>query len=170
MTIPTYDNATLYPRRKHPHHGTIGSNVSPPLIFLTVCTRDRSPILANPRAHGVLRDLWCDNSRWIVGQYVLMPEHCHLIACEAGHNKTPLGRWIGWWKQQSSIRFETGSLVWQRDFWDVAIRNEEMLANKIAYIRNNPMRRGPVGSVEEWPFRGELHRLNWTGGAGYDRP
>jgi putative transposase len=93
-----------------------------------------------------------------------MPEHCHLIAMEAACNRTPLRRWIGWWKQQASTNFEAGSLVWQRDVWDTTIRSQEMMAQKVAYIQNNPIRRGLVKSVEEWPFQGELYRLNWIGG------
>ncbi len=116
-------------------------------------------MLAQDLAHEVLRDLWTDNSRWIVGPYVLMPEHSHLIALEAARNRTPLSVWIGWWKQQASRRVGGGILVWQRDFWDTTIRTESMLAEKVDYIKNNPIKRGLALSENEWRFQVEIYRI-----------
>ena len=159
MKIWEYNNEILYPRRKHPHHRCDDSTDSYLPIFLTICTKNRVPVLAQDRVHTTLRDLWSDNSRWIVGPYVLMPEHAHLIVVEAAHNQAPLNRWIGWWKQQASVRVGGGVLVWQRDFWDTTIHTQAMLAEKIAYIKNNPIRRRLAQSETEWLFQGELYRI-----------
>jgi REP element-mobilizing transposase RayT len=95
----------------------------------------------------------------MVGPYVLMPEHLHIIVVEAVRNQTPLSPWIGWWKQQSSVQIGGGALVWQRDFWDTTIRTQAMFAEKIAYIKNNPIKRGLSQSETEWPFQGEVYRI-----------
>jgi REP element-mobilizing transposase RayT len=157
MKILEYSNEIRYPRRKHPHHRCSDSTNSNLPIFLTVCTKRRSSVLAHELAHDALRDLWSDNSRWIVGLYVLMPEHAHLIVIEAARNRTPLSMWIGWWKQQASARGGGGGLVWQRDFWDTTIRTQAMFAEKSAYIKNNPVKRGLVHAENEWPFQGEVY-------------
>ena len=164
MTILKYDNNILFPRRERPNHESSREASSPLPIFITVCTRNRVPALANARAHNVLRELWSDNSRWIVGPYVIMPEHCHLIVAEASSNETPLGMWIGWWKQRSSKEVGRNSLAWQRDYWDTAIRSQEMFAEKIAYMQNNPIKRGLAQFVGQWPFLGGLHGLSWNSG------
>ncbi|MEN9846570.1 MAG: hypothetical protein RIS36_1717 [Pseudomonadota bacterium] len=159
MVILKYSNEILYPRRKHPHHRGGDAIDSHLPIFLTVCTKNRAPLLAYDRVHAVLRNVWSDNSRWMVGPYVLMPEHLHIIVVEAVRNQTPLSPWIGWWKQQSSVQIGGGALVWQRDFWDTTIRTQAMFAEKIAYIKNNPIKRGLSQSETEWPFQGEVYRI-----------
>ena len=159
MTVFKYNNDILYPRRGYPHHGDCRSTNSSLPIFITVCTKDRMPLLANTRTHLVLRELWSDTSRWIVGRYVIMPEHCHFIVMEATPNSTPLRMWVGWWKRRATILLNGVPLVWQRDVWDTVIRDQTTLAEKISYIQNNPVRRGLVHSPSEWPFQGELTRL-----------
>jgi putative transposase len=159
MKILEYSNQILYPRRKYPHHESSDSTSSYLPIFLTICTKNRAPVLAQDGVHAALRNLWSDNSRWTVGPYVLMPEHAHLIVVEAARNQTPLSAWIGWWKQQASVRVGGGILVWQRDFWDTTIRTQAMFADKITYIKNNPIRRGLAQSETGWLFQGEMHRI-----------
>jgi putative transposase len=52
-----------------------------PLYFVTACTEDRKPILANRKVHGDFRK-FCETglTRGVfVGKYVLMPDHLHLF-------------------------------------------------------------------------------------------
>ena len=52
-----------------------------PLYFVTACTEERHPILANPRVHECFRQ-FCEAglARGVfVGNYVLMPDHLHLF-------------------------------------------------------------------------------------------
>ncbi len=42
--------------------------------------------------------------------------------------------------------------VWQRRFWEHAIRDERDLENHFTYIRGNPVRHGLVKSIEDWPY------------------
>jgi len=43
-------------------------------------------------------------------------------------------------------------ITWQRGFFDHRLRSEEALQEKAQYIRQNPVRRGLVGSEDEWPY------------------
>jgi len=55
--------------------------VSHPLYFVTACTEDRKPILANARVHDDFRK-FCQaglERGVFVGKYVLMPDHLHLF-------------------------------------------------------------------------------------------
>ena|GEM_PF-418655 len=55
--------------------------VSHPLYFVTACTEDRKPILANAKVHEDLRR-FCEAGMGrgvFVGKYVLMPDHLHLF-------------------------------------------------------------------------------------------
>lgn len=64
-----------------------------------------------------------------------------------GQMKPTLGAIVAYWKCQTSkqinaARQTPGTRVWQRNFHDRIIRNEEMLNNMRAYITHNPARWG----------------------------
>ncbi len=66
--------------RHHPVHGVHISSQKPTIVFLTVCTRNRSPWLATDEHHARLRSVWLQATAWRTGRYVLMPDHLHLLA------------------------------------------------------------------------------------------
>jgi REP element-mobilizing transposase RayT len=69
------------PTRKHPKHGLKLPDVEQTLIvFLTVCTKDRRPWLASEEVHQLLRETWQSSTAWLIGRYVVMPDHIHLFA------------------------------------------------------------------------------------------
>jgi hypothetical protein len=49
--------------------------------------------------------------------------------------------------------------LWQREFFDHLLRNNESYEEKWQYVRQNPIRHGLVTRVEDWPFCGEIHLL-----------
>ena len=51
--------------------------------------------------------------------------------------------------------------LWQRDCWDRQLRTGESYAQKWAYVRNNPVRRGLVDIADAWPYWGILSDLEW---------
>jgi predicted metal-binding protein len=66
--------------RKHPVHLEVHDRRDTPIIvYLTVCTTRRKPILANPAAHELLRVSWREARLWLVGRYVIIPNHLHLF-------------------------------------------------------------------------------------------
>ena len=70
----------LFPARKRPAHGVNFDPGKPTIIFVTVCTKKRRPWLAVPSVHALLREVWTVADVWLVGQYVIMPDHIHLFA------------------------------------------------------------------------------------------
>jgi len=49
--------------------------------------------------------------------------------------------------------------LWQREFFDHLLRGGESYETKWQYVWQNPVRHGLVKHAEDWPFRGEIHRL-----------
>ena len=47
--------------------------------------------------------------------------------------------------------------IWQRRYWEHAIRNEQDLANNIDYIHINPVKHGYVTRASDWPHS-SIHR------------
>jgi REP element-mobilizing transposase RayT len=50
--------------------------------------------------------------------------------------------------------------VWQRRFFDHVLRNEESYAQKWEYVRENPVRAGLVANANDWPYAGEIIRID----------
>jgi putative transposase len=55
-----------------------------------------------------------------------------------------------WARQTNEMRGDSG--LWQRRFWEHAIRDDDDLARHIDYIHWNPVKHGIVPRVADWPF------------------
>src|SRR5689334_18946338 len=63
-----------YPRRKRPaHFPTVAVGFQSIIIFLTLCTRQRKPLLAKDEAAELLLEAWQAVNLWRVGRYMIMP-------------------------------------------------------------------------------------------------
>ncbi len=173
------------PDRKHPAHLPVAevSNRSN-IVFVTVCSKDRKPILASPEMHQLIRKTWLLADTWLIGCYVIMPDHIHLFCAPGKYDYPPLKEWVQFWKSSvvramqgygplgGTVAVErdppvggtasTPSGLWQRDFWDTQLRRGESYSGKWEYVRNNPVRAGLVATPEAWPFQGEINILRWT--------
>src|SRR5438270_2995335 len=89
--------------RKHPPHEAVRDYFNTAtIVFLTVCTKDRRALLAKPRVHQLLVSAWSLRSTWMVGRYVLMPDHVHLFCAPATMPTLPLQPWVRFWKSKVS--------------------------------------------------------------------
>lgn len=96
-----------------------------------------------------------------MGRYVIMPDHIHLFVC--GHDDFMLGRWVGMLKQcldKQIVRDTSTEPLWQRRFFDHVLRSEESYAQKWNYVRENPVRAGLVRDARDWPYAGEIIRID----------
>src|SRR6185312_3414770 len=89
--------------RSLPAHGVYRQINRPTLVFLTVCTSERKPYLADPVVHQHLVDVWTQADKWLVGRYVIMPDHIHLFASPASRDIT-FDAWVKFWKSQFTRR------------------------------------------------------------------
>ena len=84
-------------RRRPVHHAPVGKDNRSIIIFVTVCTKNRQPLLANPGCHALLIDWWTKSDHWLVGKYVIMPDHVHFFC--APRLDEPLQKWMTYWKE-----------------------------------------------------------------------
>jgi putative transposase len=152
------------PSRKTPAHHPIReeSNRSS-IVFLTVSTQDKRPLLAQADVHELLTAAWRQADAWHVGRYVIMPNHIHLFCAPGCHEYPALSRWVHFWKSFASRRWPRPGEhpIWQKSFWDTQLRRGENYAEKWKYVRCNPVRAGLCATAEEWPLQGELNVLMW---------
>ena len=137
--------------------------VDSPIYFVTACTLDRRPILDCELVHDAFR-IFCLNSpqhgAW-VGRYVLMPDHLHLFVIV---DAISLSNWVKSLKTTLSKTLRTlgcDAPHWQKGFFDHLLRSSESYSQKWDYVRDNPVRAGWVAILEDWPYAGEIHDLEY---------
>ncbi|MGI8891214.1 MAG: REP-associated tyrosine transposase [Chthoniobacterales bacterium] len=133
------------------------------IVFLTACTKDRKPILATADAHELLVEAWREAQSWLIGRYMIMPDHLHLFCAPSEPHPKPLLQWVSFWKSRSAQHWPRldERPIWQRHFWDMQLRRGENYDAKWDYVVHNPVRAGLVDRSEDWPHQGELNLLRW---------
>lgn len=144
----------LLPQRKHPrlkHYDYAQCGC----YHLTLCTQNRKPILsyivpasANcSKAQIVLHPAGQITNHYIRNipnvysdveliQYVIMPNHIHLLILLGPRATVSVNTIVRSLKRM--VNREVGASIWQASFYDVVIRNEAMLQCEWLYIDSNP--------------------------------
>ncbi len=81
--------------------------------------------------------------------WCLMPDHLHWLV-QLGTD--PLATVVGRMKGRSSRRAMSAGPLWQRGYYEHAIRAEEDLVQVARYIIANPLRAGLVTRIGDWPL------------------
>jgi putative transposase len=122
----------------------------------------RRKLLASPSAHGAILTAWAVASAWLVGRYVILPDHLHPFCAPNAIDAPPLKRWMRFWKSVATRNMKgKAGTVWQRHHWDRQLRSGESYDDKWEYVRNNPVRHGYIADANDWPYQGELNELRW---------
>lgn len=146
--------------RKTRARGVFISRGEPTIVFLTVCTKSHARWLARKGVEDALVECWRAADRWLVGRYVLMPDHLHMF-CAPVDETTTLETWMKYWKRLFTQKRLAYTGAWLRGGWDRRLRRIESYEEKWNYVRDNPVRAGLVTRAEDWPFQGTLHDLRW---------
>lgn len=98
-----------------------------------------------------------EQQHWYAWLFLLMPNHVHAII--SFYPDTSMSRVIGDWK-----RFQTRQLniIWQENYFDHRLRNDDEFIEKAHYIRMNPVRKGLCKKAEDWNWAVEPWRLDKT--------
>ena len=133
------------------------------VCLVTCCTRDKAPFFESPRRIRVVRDALLgeyEARRFQLLAYTLLPDHAHVVLAP-GRSRLSVGRIVGGWKSLVARRlWPTGvdRTPWQRDYDDRVLRSDEKeglgLQRMIAYVLNNPVRKGFVQDWRHYPYSG----------------
>lgn len=99
---------------------------------------------------------------------VILPEHLHCLWRLPANDHNFSTRWrlikayfsriIPFEEQISPSRRRKGErAIWQRRYWEHAIRDEHDLHRHLDYIHFNPVKHGHVSRVMDWPYS-SFHR------------
>ena len=95
--------------------------------------------------------------------WVVLPDHIHcMLILPNGDNdfsnrikaiKIRFVRTVESSERRSSVRVARGERgIWQRRFWEHAIRDQDDYARHIDYLHYNPVKHGYVAAVVHWPY------------------
>src|SRR4030042_553664 len=82
------------------------------IYFVSLCTLDRAPVLDSPQVFEILTATLkeaAEKESWLVGLYVVMPDHVHLF-CSPASDDADLSRFLKRFKSVSTRR------LWSLDF------------------------------------------------------
>jgi len=153
-----------FPKRKTPvHYPLHDTGDKPAIVYVTVCTATRKKILCSEVIHELLLKVWNSAGSWLVGRYVVMPDHIHLFCSPAAVDAPPLGKWVQYWKTLVSRNWPKPDEqpIWQKSFWDTQLRCSDRYDEKWEYVCQNPVRADFCAKYDDWLWQGELNVLEW---------
>ncbi len=132
------------------------------------CTGSRKPfqavldqglgscLFARPDVATMVIENWRrrDGAEYRLYAWTVMPNHVHvLVGVLPGASLT---RIVQGWKSYSAhwIRNHIGTRgrIWQPDYWDRFIRDDEHFVSAVEYVENNPVAAGLVNRAQDWPY------------------
>lgn len=156
-------NRDLVGRRSLPHPASREMPNRAIIQYITCTTKDRRRLLTRPEVVRVLESCWKRADRWLVGRYVVMPDHLHLFCAPRLWPPSSLGLWMEFWRSQATRfwPYPDERPIWQKDFFDRQLRSGESYFEKWMYLVQNPVEAGLVARWENWPYQGEINTLPW---------
>lgn len=93
-----------------------------------------------------------DGERYRLLAWCVMSNHVHVIAQQL--EGWPLASVVHSWKSFTAngvnrVLGRSGP-VWQREYFDRFMRNDDHLSTTVAYVENNPVAAGLVENAQEW--------------------
>jgi REP element-mobilizing transposase RayT len=151
--VPASTHRKYEYRRRLPHYQKADR-----VVFVTFCKLDRTEALSDVARDIVLQHCLHDHGKRVrLHAAVVMPDHVHLLA-------TPLRDEKGWpyslpailklikgvsARRINELLGRSGPL-WQEESFDHVLRSNESFAEKLEYIRQNPVRRRLVAKPEDY--------------------
>ena len=137
--------------------------------FFTVVTHDRRPLFANQLAIAAFKSAQAhvaSRHPFDIEAEVILPDHIHSIWSLPEGDADYSTRWmlikattsrrlareVGLPSVSESRKRRREVGVWQRRFWEHAIRDEKDFVRHVDYIHFNPVKHGLVSNPEDWPY------------------
>jgi len=126
-------------------------------FFITSTTKDRRSVFQTERNARLFIDVLQDNrkkGRFLLHEFVLMPDHFHLLLTPA--ENVPIEKVVQYIK--GGFSFRAGKApgpkveIWQESFAERRIKDVGDYENHRKYIQENPVAKFLVDSAEKYPY------------------
>lgn len=120
--------------------------------------------LKSPAIAQIVEDalLFHDAQRYRLCAWVVMPNHVHVLFEEWS---VPMEKVLYTWKRftatQANRRLRLEGRLWQAEYWDRYMRDEEHFNKARRYIEANPVKAGLCKTPKEWPWSSANSRWRW---------
>jgi putative transposase len=143
------------------------SRIAGATYFFTVVAHERRPVLVGPRVLSALRAAFRREQaagHLSLDAIVVLPDHLHCIWTTPADSADFPGAWRrikaavsracadkleGSLNPSRRAKGERG--LWQRRYWEHAVRDEDDLRRHLDYVHFNPVRHGYVATPAAWP-------------------
>ena len=131
-------------------------------FFVTTVTWQRTPLFRHAQRAELLIDVmkhYREQKKYVLHDFVIMPDHLHLLV-EGRHANSDFLNFMKTFKLRSTRSFaqSSGSLLWQKKFFDHILRSSGSIDSVALYIWLNPVRAGLAANLGEYPFAGSFTR------------
>ena len=98
------------PQRRHPSRNSVMTHLDNRaiMLYVTVVTGKRNAMLADKAVQDCIVAAWKAAADWLVGRYVIMPDHIHFFCAPETYPPPDFHRWMKQWKAQVSRSFPIG--------------------------------------------------------------
>jgi putative transposase len=158
------------------------ARVSGGTFFFTLVTENRCPLFRDAQTVALLMEC-IDKVRgrhpFQLDAYVVLPDHLHALWTLLDGDTNFSTRWrlikeaftrayiksYGAPSRNESRRAKGEQSVWQRRFWEHAIRDEHDFGRHLDYVHINPVHHGLSTAARDWPHSSFLQ---WVQRGAYD--
>ena len=121
--------------------------------LLTTVVHKRKPIFTKPETAEIILSslLWLENhGKIVLAAGVVMPDHLHFVAELHMETLSELMHSLkSYTARKINVILKRRGQLWQAQYYDHAIRKDEVLHDVVVYCLNNPVR---AGLVTDFPF------------------
>jgi len=125
------------------------------VFFITICTAERRALFSSPKLAAVTFRTIVDGGLFtdaVCHAACLMQDHLHLVISPKDVNLVaPVNAWKSY---TTHLLHQMGvqGPVWQRSFYDHALRTEESTRSAAEYVIENAVRKGLVEDWTAYPY------------------
>ena len=128
--------------------------------FVTLCTFNKADVFCDRCSVSFLLNSLGAKSRTFrfkVWAYCFMPDHLHLLV-EGSDDSSDFRRFISAFKQDTGFNYKKrfGLRLWQTNYYEHVLRNEEDTDAIAKYIFSNPVRKGFVEDYRDYALLGSF--------------
>ena len=128
------------------------------VYFVTMCTANKQPYFLDSRMAKIIEDEMTfrkEKKEIKLFCYCIMPDHLHLLFSLTSDFQKRLQDWVSAFKRftaKASFALYDVRPLWQKNFYDHVVREDESLLEIAKYIIQNPVRKGIVSKWESYPY------------------
>ena len=95
----------VLPVRHHPSRNSVMTfhDNRAIMLYVTIVTANRMPVLACAAVTECILAAWAAATDWLVGRYVIMPDHIHFFCAPASYPPPDFHRWMKRWKSLATL-------------------------------------------------------------------